>query len=238
MTRAAPPLHRRPPSRRWWLVVAVGLLIAAVSFVVGWGHQDNGTGLVTSARGSKRPSQGITPGTTQVTAAAAVARSEPVLLRIPSIGVSTSLSTLGLKPDGTVEVPIDFQQPGWYRLGPTPGQVGSSVILGHVDSYQGPAVFFRLRSLSPGDPIEVSLADGVDVRFTVTSVVMYPKNQFPDQQVYGSHGDSELQLVTCGGQFDRATGGYLSNIVAYSRFVAATPAPAPGSTVRASDGTG
>jgi hypothetical protein len=227
VTRAAPPLHNKPPSRRWWLVVAVALLAAAGCFMVGfWAHQGTGTGLVTSAPGSTRPFQGIRPAATQETEPAAVARSAPVVLRIPAIGVSTSLSTLGLNPDGTVEVPTDFQQPGWYRFGATPGQVGSAVILGHVDSYRGPAVFFKLQSLSKGDPVEVSLADGVVVQFVVTSVIMYPKDQFPAQQVYGSHGDGQLQLVTCGGQFDRTTGSYLSNIVAYTRFVAATPAPA------------
>jgi len=154
----------------------------------------------------------------------------PVFLRIPAIGVAVSLSTLGLNPDGTVQVPTDFQQPGWYRLGPSPGQVGSAVILGHVDSYQGPAVFFRLRSLRAGDPVEVSLADGVVVHFAVTTVAIYSKAQFPAQQVYASHGYSALQLVTCGGQFDRATGHYLSNIIAYTSLVATTPATAAAAT--------
>lgn len=75
-----------------------------------------------------------------------------------------------------------------------------------MDSYRGPAAFFKLQSLSKGDPVEVSLANGVVVQFVVTSVIMYPKDQFPAQQVNGSHGDGQLQLVTRGGQFDRTTG--------------------------------
>ena len=71
------------------------------------------------------------------------------------------------------------------------------------------------------------MADGVVVHFAVTTVAMYPKAQFPAQQVYAPHGDSELQLVTCGGQFDRDTGHYLSNIVAYTSLVATAPPPAP-----------
>lgn len=153
----------------------------------------------------------------------AVARSVPVFLRIPAIGVAVSLSTLGLNPDRTVQVPTDFAQPGWYRLGPSPGQVGSAVILGHVDSYRGPAVFFKLRSLHAGDHVEVTLADGVVAHFVVTTVASYPKAQFPAQQVYASHGFAALQLVTCGGQFDRASGHYLSNIVAYTTLLATTP---------------
>jgi sortase (surface protein transpeptidase) len=147
-----------------------------------------------------------------------------VALKIPAIGVAVFVSQLGLNPDGTVQVPTDVQEPGWYRLGPAPGQMGSAVILGHVDSYRGPAVFFQLRSLVAGDRVEVSLADGAVAKFVVTSVAMYPKDQFPAQQVYGSHGYSGLQLVTCGGTFDPQTGHYLSNIVAYTSLVATTPA--------------
>jgi len=97
------------------------------------------------------------------------------------------------------------------------------VILGHVDSYQGPAVFFKLRSMVAGDLIDVSLADGASAQFKVTSVAMYAKTAFPDQQVYAAHGYGALQLVTCGGTFDVQTGHYLSNIVVYSSLVALTP---------------
>jgi sortase (surface protein transpeptidase) len=151
-------------------------------------------------------------------------RSTPVQIRVPAIALDVSLTTLGLNPNGTVQVPTDIQQPGWYRLGPSPGQDGSAVILGHVDSYQGPAVFFKLRSMVAGDLIDVSLADGVSAQFKVTSVAMYAKAAFPDQQVYAAHGYGALQLVTCGGTFDVQTGHYLSNIVVYSSLVALTPA--------------
>jgi len=155
----------------------------------------------------------------------ATVRSTPVELSIPAIGLSVSLSTLGLNSDGTVQVPTDIRQPGWYRLGPTPGQLGSAVILGHVDSYQGPAVFFQLRKLVAGDQVDVGLADGVTTVFQVTSVAVYSKQAFPDQQVYGSHGYSALQLITCGGVFDSQTGHYLSNIVVYSSLVDVISAP-------------
>jgi sortase (surface protein transpeptidase) len=140
--------------------------------------------------------------------------------------VAVPVSALGLNPDGTVQVPTDFQEPGWFRLGPSPGQMGSAVILGHVDSYRGPAVFFRLRSLRAGDRVEVSLADGAVAHFVVTTVAMYPKEQFPARQVYGSHGYSALQLVTCGGKFDTRTRSYLSNVVVYTSLVALIPAAA------------
>jgi Sortase domain len=154
----------------------------------------------------------------------AAARSTPVALDIPAIGVKVPLSELGLNPNGTVQVPTDFQEPGWYDLGPSPGQVGSAVILGHVDSYLGPAVFFELRTLQAGDQVNVNLADGVVVHFRVLAVAMYLKVQFPSLKVYGSHGYSALQLVTCGGAFDDQTGHYLSNIVVSTALVGVTPA--------------
>ncbi len=218
------------------MVAVVLLVIAAGCLEVGLrGHQHPLAGPATptpvatsppTSATKPAPARTVEPAKHPV-AALAAARSVPVFLRIPAIGVAVSLSTLGLNPDGTVQVPTDFQQPGWYRLGPSPGQIGSAVILGHVDSYQGPAVFFQVRSLRAGDPVEVSLADGVVARFVVTTVAMYSKAQFPAQQVYASHGYCALQLVTCGGQFDGATGHYLSNIVAYTSLVATTPATAP-----------
>ncbi len=151
-----------------------------------------------------------------------VARSAPVELRIPAIGVAVPVSSLGLNPDSTVQVPTDFQVPGWFRLGPSPGQPGSAVILGHVDSRKGPAVFFRLRSLRPGDRVEVMLADGVVAHFVVRTVATYKKTDFPARRVYGSQGYSALQLVTCGGTFDNRTHHYLSNVVVYTSLVATT----------------
>jgi hypothetical protein len=148
-----------------------------------------------------------------------VARSQPVRLAVPAIGLSAPLTTLGLNPDRTVEVPASFSVPGWYRLGPSPGQLGSAVILGHVDSHAGPAVFFRLGDLRVGDRVDVTLADGTAVNFGVIGVAMYQKARFPDRLVYGPRPYSALQLVTCGGSFDTATGHYLSNLVVYSALI-------------------
>lgn len=145
-------------------------------------------------------------------------RSRPVSLRIPAIGVKTQLTTLGLNRDRSVQVPTNPLEAGWYRLGPAPGQIGSAVILGHVDSSQAPAVFFQLRAMVVGDLIEATLADGDVVAFRVTAVKMYLKTSFPSREVYGPHGLAALQLVTCGGTFDSQSGSYLSNVVVYSVF--------------------
>ena len=231
MTWTTSPPDSRGQSRRWWAVAVVLLLTGAGFLTVGLlGHQNSLAGRAATPHRASPPSAGNTtsapPATGAATPSAAFARSVPVALRIPAIGVAVSLSTLGLNPDRTVQVPTNYQQPGWFRLGPSPGQVGSAVILGHVDDRSGPAVFFRLKSLKAGDKVEVSLANGVVAHFEVTTVATYPKKAFPAQQVYASHGYSALQLVTCGGQFDKRAGSYLSNVVAYTTLVSTTPAAA------------
>lgn len=151
--------------------------------------------------------------------------SRPVTLDIPAIDLAGSpLGELGLNADGTVEVPTDYATAGWFDLGPTPGQVGASVLLGHVDSTTGPAVFFRLRSLEAGDRVDVRLADGTVARFAVETVETHPKAEFPAQRVYTSPGSRDLRLVTCGGEFDPVSGSYESNVVVYATLVDSVPA--------------
>jgi len=168
---------------------------------------------------------GPVPPAGSVSAASVGEAVTPVSLRIPAIGVATTLGELGLNPDRTVQVPTDFTQPGWFGLGPVPGQLGSAVILGHVDSYQGPAVFFRLGSLHTGDQVEVALTNKTVAHFGVTTVTTYPKEQFPAQLVYAPHGGSTLNLVTCGGEFDTHTRSYLSNVVVTTTLTALTTSP-------------
>ena len=140
----------------------------------------------------------------------------PVRLEIPRIHVATSLDRLGRAADGTVEVPSRWDVAGWYGLGPRPGDPGSAVILGHVDSTRGPAVFYRLRELRPGDEIDISRADGSSVRFVVERTAQYLKTRFPTDEVYYPTLAPALRLVTCGGQFDFATGHYRSNIIVFA----------------------
>jgi Sortase domain len=145
----------------------------------------------------------------------------PVRLRIPAIHVSAKIVDEGLDADGALQVPpltdAGVREAGWYDLGPAPGQVGSAIIAGHVDSYQAPGVFYDLGRLVPGNAVEVTLADGETVHFTVTSVHEYSKAHFPAREVYGPEPYQALRLITCGGAFDEATGHYLSDIVAYAR---------------------
>lgn len=150
---------------------------------------------------------------------AGLPRSAPTRIAIPRIGVDASIMKLGTNPDGTVEVPPLEQAhlAGWYEPGASPGEVGNSVIVGHVDSAaMGPAVFFSLGALKPGDTVDVTRADGRKVAFTVESVKSYPKTAFPTEQVYGPSNRVGLRVVTCGGIFNEAAGSYPDNIVVFA----------------------
>jgi|SRR5579859_3052363 len=142
----------------------------------------------------------------------------PVSLTIPLIGVQTNLMTLGLGSNGELQVPplSSASVAGWYTGSPRPGAIGSSIIVGHVDTKSLPAVFYRLNTLTRGDKIYVKRADGTLVEFRVTSVQTYLKDHFPTETVYGPVPDPELRLITCGGTWDAATHHYLSNIVVYA----------------------
>jgi sortase (surface protein transpeptidase) len=147
-------------------------------------------------------------------AAAQVAR--PVSLTIPLIGVKTNLITLGLAAGGSMQVPSTSTVAGWFTGSPRPGAVGSSIIVGHVDSKTGPGIFYRLPELKRGDGIYVKRSDGTTAEFRVTEVQEFPKDHFPTETVYGPTPDAELRLITCGGTFDSVTGHYLSNIIVYA----------------------
>jgi len=144
--------------------------------------------------------------------------SPPVALAIPSIGVRTrGIVDLHLDPHGKLEAPTNFDRAGWYADGPTPGEFGPAVIGAHVDSKSGPAVFYRLGSLQKGAAVDVTRKDGSTARFVIDRVARYSKKDFPTAAVYGdTKGRAELRLITCGGAFDRASGHYVDNIVAFA----------------------
>jgi len=143
----------------------------------------------------------------------------PTGLIIPSIGVRSGLTRLGLTRSGGLQIPASTSTAGWYTGSSRPGAVGSAVIVGHIDSLSGPGVFFRLRLLHPGSKVYIRRADGSLAVFGVTGVRTYLKSQFPTLSVYGAVPNSQLRLITCGGAFDPATGHYLSNIIVYASLI-------------------
>ncbi len=148
--------------------------------------------------------------------------STPVALTIASIGLRTDdIVGLGLDDGGKLEAPADFDRAGWYTGGPTPGELGPSVIGAHVDSKAGPAVFYRLGTVKQGDTASVAREDGSTATFAVDRVERYAKADFPTATVYGDTGGrAELRLITCGGAFDQSTGHYVDNIVVFAHLVA------------------
>jgi hypothetical protein len=143
----------------------------------------------------------------------------PVEILIPAIAVRAPVTAVGLTPDGRIEAPpLDRPEvTGWYIHSPRPGEPGPAVIVGHVDTRSGPAVFSRLAAMKPGDRIEIIRGDGKTVTFTVDSVERFAKDTFPTERVYGDLDYPGLRLITCGGTFDRARRSYRDNVVVFAR---------------------
>jgi sortase (surface protein transpeptidase) len=140
----------------------------------------------------------------------------PVSIAIPAAGVKARVVPVGLRPDRTVEVPgVDLA--GWYEVGPRPGEAGPAVIVGHVDSRSGPAVFFRLGELQRGDRIVVGQAGGVARSFVVHRVERSAKEALPVGRIWNRTRQPVLRLITCGGSFDRSTGHYRDNVIVYAQ---------------------
>ena len=156
-----------------------------------------------------------------------LSRSVPVSVRIPAIGVSARVVPLGLDSSGEVAVP-PLSTPfvtSWYDKGSAPGQDGPAVLLGHVDAAGvGPAVFYKLGDLVPGDLVYVTRQDHRTAIFRVTAVALYPEQQFPTKQVYGFTPNPTLRLITCGGDFDAQTHHYLSRTIAFAVYAGPHPA--------------
>jgi sortase (surface protein transpeptidase) len=141
---------------------------------------------------------------------------DPVRLRIPAIGVDAPIDPLTVDRNGVLPPPATDNRTGWWRDGPEPGERGPAVIVGHVDSYEGPAVFIRLTDLRGGDQILVDRADGSTAVFATQRVEQHAKDGFPTQAVYGRTPDPQLRLITCGGEFEEQGRRYLDNVVVYA----------------------
>ena len=163
--------------------------------------------------------QSAAPGpatTAQPELSAPIQVADPIRVRIPAIGVNTRVIPLAIDRHGTLEAPERFDVAGWNRDGPEPGEDGTAVIAGHVDSRSGPAVFFRLHELTSGDLVHVDRADGTTVTFEVTELAQYDKDEVPSDHVYGPADRSGLRLVTCGGEFDQSRGSYRDNVIVFA----------------------
>jgi hypothetical protein len=207
--------------RLWLLSIAVILIVAGMlsayfgSHQLRWGLPPRPPAWEAAASGD---------GNVLVSTATPLRRSVPRLLWIPAIKVWAQIAPRGLTRDGGVGVP-SLSTPfltTWFDKGPAPGQRGTAAVFGHVDAHKvGPAVFYQLGLLHPGNLVYVTLQDGQVAIFRVYASAMYPKNAFPTALVYGYTHWPTLRLITCGGAFDPRTRHYLSNVVVYARYVGA-----------------
>ncbi|GAA3577913.1 class F sortase [Amycolatopsis ultiminotia] len=197
-SRCAGDRPRRSRFGRWALLLALVANLALVGC------------------GSSTPAPAAAPVPSSA-AAVGLTKSEPVSVDVPSIDAHSSLVSLGLNADKTVQVPPVDQplQAGWYRYGPTPGEVGPAVVLGHIDGNHRKGIFWRLHEVKKGDEVVIGRKDGSKATFTVTRVDQIAKKTFPTEAVYGNTTDPQIRLITCGGAFDPAAHSYLDNIIVY-----------------------
>ncbi len=146
--------------------------------------------------------------------------SKPKQISISRVGIDYGVIELGQNPDETMETPPLFDKvTGWYKYSPTPGEVGPSIIVGHIDTYKGPSVFWRLREVVPGDEISITREDSSVVKFKVTGLKQFEQSNFPTEEVYGNTDEAELRLITCGGTFNKKTLHYSENTVVFATMI-------------------
>ncbi|MFF0749177.1 class F sortase [Streptomyces sp. NPDC004267] len=208
-----------PGRRGAWGVVAVVLLVGV--------HLVRGGAGEWRADGPPQPLAAAAPGQVPAGATAApgpLPASPPVRVRVPAVRVDAPVVRVGLDADGWIEAPspYDGELAGWFTGSVTPGERGTAVVVGHVDTPDGRAVFYDLGALARGQRVEIARADGRTAVFTVYGIEVVPKEGFPARRVYGSTGSPELRLITCGGPYSQ-DGGYAGNVVVSARLTSVLP---------------
>ncbi|UQA97707.1 class F sortase [Streptomyces halobius] len=202
-----------PHRPKWGVIALVGLTGLALVR----------NGLSDEADGPPQPHGAVrrvspTDSRPDVSAPAPLPRSAAARVTIPSIKVSAPVIPVGLDKDGWIAAPPpkNPRLAGWYKDAPAPGENGTAVVVGHVDNFSGPAVFYGLGGLKKGNTIRVTREDGRTVVFEVYGIQVFAKKDFPSRQVYGATGRPELRVLTCGGGYS-ANSGYAGNVVVFAR---------------------
>ncbi|MGW0331503.1 class F sortase [Streptomyces sp. NPDC003011] len=148
-------------------------------------------------------------------------RSKPLRLIIPKISVDAPFTDLSVGRTGQLEAPPadDVNLVGWHAKGSSPGEAGTAIIAGHVDTATSPAVFAELGELEKGDTFRVVRADRRKAAFVVDSVETFDKDDFPDRRVYGDTPQAQVRLITCAGDYDRSAQDYTENLVVFAHLV-------------------
>jgi hypothetical protein len=195
------------------------LILAGFSGIIFFAKQQAGTSdkSITPVSSFSVPAEGYT---SHEALNRGLEKSIPIHIRIKSVGIDAPIQVVGKNKDGTIEVPPLFKNiTGWYKYGPTPGEIGPAVIVGHVDTVQGPSVFYRLKDLKKDDTISIKRKDKVTVKFKVTGLQQFSRDKFPTDKVYGNIDYAGLRLITCGGTFNERTQQYTANTVVFAKMV-------------------
>lgn len=214
----------RPRQSRATLLGAVALLILALSLFGRNGEpSDDGSapGRAAAAGASAVPHSPPATSPDVRPVSRHLPRSRPVRLLIPKISVDAPFTDLAIGRDGQLEAPpaADVNLVGWYAKGASPGETGTSIIAGHVDTATSPAVFASLARLTKGDTFQVVRADGTRAAFLVDGAESFAKDRFPDERVYGDTDRALVRLITCAGDYDRAKKDYTQNLVVFAHLV-------------------
>ncbi|WP_158564168.1 sortase domain-containing protein [Jiangella anatolica] len=207
--------------RRSGRVAAVVVLAAVLAAACGGDDTGEPSGAVTvpppATTPATTPAASPTPSPTPTPVpVAAEELADPVGVAVPAAGIDTNVVPIAVDP-GNVLVPPPYGDAGWWKAGPEPGENGAAVIAGHLDSSDGPDVFYRLGEVAAGDEIVVTRADGGTSAFVVVEVGQYSQDDFPTDAVYGGPDDRPLlRLITCGGEYDRGLGRYRDNVVVFA----------------------
>ena len=159
------------------------------------------------------------PTQPRVQAPSAAASNLPRRLRVPRLRIDAVVEHVGLAPDGSMDVPKRYDTVGWYKLGSRPGDAGSAVMAGHLDSKTGPAIFWKLGDLRPGDELSIVNDDGAERRFAVEASERYRFDAAPLERIFAATDRARLNLITCSGTFDRGSQNYDLRLVVYSTLI-------------------
>lgn len=167
------------------------------------------------------PGEEVTDNTKAPVATKTVLKaSDPIKLRIPSLGIAASVQKVGIAKSGNMAVPTNYSDVGWYKYGPAPGQMGNVVMDGHVDNgFSMPGVFKKLNSITEGSAIYVETVGGSVYHYKVTEVSLYPYQSVPTQKIFSKSGDPMLVLISCDGAWIQGEKTYDTRLVVYAKLV-------------------
>ncbi|MEU6254470.1 class F sortase [Streptomyces sp. NPDC047043] len=203
------------------MMCAAALTILAATLIGGNDSSTDTADRPSAAQAASAPSAAASAPSAGQPAQKYLPRSRPVRLRIPKIWVDAPFTDLYIGSTGQLEPPpaADTNLVGWYAKGASPGEAGTSVIAGHVDTKTAAAVFANLSELRKGDLFYVLRADRREATFRVDSVETFDKQHFPSDRVYDDTPQAQARLITCAGDYDRSVRDYTDNLVVFAHLV-------------------